>query len=104
MCYVSVLTHHLHFLQRRLFPGLSPSDHSAMTSFAGQRLILDIDASVFVLLSPFCSDAEVYGTEGIQTLSASLPFGLLSFLPNNAGPIIFAVKRGISVHFEICLR
>ncbi len=43
---------------------------------AKQRPILDIDASVFVLPSSFCSDAEVSGTEGIQTLSASitLPF------------------------------
>lgn len=54
-----------------LCPDLSPSHQSGMISFARakQRLILDIDASVFVLLSSFCSDAEVSGTEGIQTLS-----------------------------------
>lgn len=39
---------------------------------AKQKLILDIDASVFVLLASFCSDAEVSGTKGIQTLSASI--------------------------------
>lgn len=43
---------------------------------AKQRLILDIDALMFVLLSSFCPDAEVFGTEGNQTLSTSitLPF------------------------------
>ena len=75
---------------------------------AKQRLILDFDAPVFVLLSSFCPDAEVFGAEGTQTLSTSItlpfPFGLLSFLQNNAGPISFAVKGGISVHFEICIR
>lgn len=43
---------------------------------AQQRLILDIDTSMFVLLSSFGSNAGVCGAEGIQTLSASitLPF------------------------------
>lgn len=86
------------------------SNQSATASFARRNKggILDIDASVFVLPSSFCSDAELSGTEGIQTLSASitlpLPLACSLFSSIMQEPIIFAAKRGISVHFEICIR
>lgn len=58
---------------RSICSALSPFFFSCK---AQQRLILDIDTSMFVLLSSFGSNAGVCGAEGIQTLSASitLPF------------------------------
>lgn len=71
---MSGLTHHLCVLQRCLF--LFKSICYSLFCKAKQRLILDIDASVFVLLSSFCSDAELSRTAGIQTLSASITLPL----------------------------
>lgn len=71
---------------------------------AKQRLILDIDAPVFVLLSSFCPDAEVFGTEGNQTLSTSItlpfpsayyPFSRImqaQFLLRSKGELVFILR------------
>lgn len=71
---MSVLIHHLTLLQSSLCPDFvsSRSICSAVFCKAQQRPILDIDTSVFVLLSSFCSNAEVSETEGIHTLSTSI--------------------------------
>lgn len=78
---LSELTHHLSIVQL-LFLLISACD--SLFGKAKQRSILRIGASVFVLPPPFCSDAELFGAEGIQSLSASaalpLPLACSLFL------------------------
>lgn len=80
-CSLSELTHHLSIVQL-LF--LLSSVCDSLFGKAKQRFILPIDASVFVLPPPFCSDAELFEAKGIQSLSASaalpLPLACSLFL------------------------
>lgn len=80
-CSLSELTHHLSIVQP-LFLLISVCD--SLFGKAKQRLILCIDAPVFVLPPLFCSDAELFEAEGIQSLSASaalpLPLACSLFL------------------------
>lgn len=74
-CSPSELTQQLSIVQH-LFLLISARD--SLFGKATQRFILPIDASVFVLPPPFCSDAELFEAAGIQPLStsAALPLPL----------------------------
>ena len=76
MCCMSALGS-IHSSLSRLFTELSPSHLCYDLVFkATQKLFLDIDASVFVLLSSFCAHAEGSGNRGNSNLKTSitLPF------------------------------
>lgn len=87
-------------IARLLFLLISVGD--GLFGQAQQRLILPIDASVFVLPPPFCSHAELFEAAGIQSLSASaalpLPLACSLFLrwpkyfPFSKGELVFILR------------
>lgn len=64
---------------------------------------ISVCLAVFLLFR--CWTLSYWGYSNLKRFNyTSLFFGPLSFLLNTGSPIISAVKRGIIVHFEICIR
>lgn len=106
MCCASVLTHHLGAACSEIFLlriGLLWTLLRGETKAHSWYWRTSVCFAVFLLSR--CWSLWNWRQPNLKHFNyTSLPFGLLSFLPNNAGPISFAVERGISVHFEICIR